>query len=268
VAAVSRHRATSTFLVPTLIRRLLDLSDDKLKGLSELRLMISSGAPLHPAERAQIERRLCPGFIEYFASTEGGGISVMTSAERAGRPDSVGRAAFRVALQVVDEDHQPLAPGEVGAVRYRGPGVADGFFRDSERSSEAFRDGWFYPGDLGRLDADGYLTLLGRSKAVIIRGGVNIYPLEIERVLQSHPDVREAAVFGIADREMGEEICAVVSAAPGMTEDVLRDHCRERLAPYKLPRHVEFIDQLPRNSGGKVLVDELRKHLKPRSSRG
>jgi acyl-CoA synthetase (AMP-forming)/AMP-acid ligase II len=100
---------------------------------------------------------------------------------------------------------------------------------------------------------------------MIIRGGVNIYPLEIERALQSHPDVLEVAVFGIADHEMGEEICAVVSAASGLTLDALRAFCRERLAPYKLPRHVEFIDQLPRNSGGKVLIDALRKRLQPRS---
>ncbi|MGI9485918.1 MAG: class I adenylate-forming enzyme family protein [Geminicoccaceae bacterium] len=258
VLAVSRHHATSTFLVPTLIRRLLDQPDEMLQDLEGLRLLISSGAPLHAEERAQIEKRLCPGFLEYFASTEGGGISIMTPVDRAGHPDSVGRAAFRVALQVVGDDHEPVAPGEAGVVRYRGPGVADGFFRNTEKSSEAFRDGWFYPGDLGRLDAAGYLTLLGRSKSLIIRGGVNIYPLEIERALQSHPDVMEVAVFGVADREMGEEICAAISAAPGTTEDILRVFCRERMAPYKVPRHIEFVEALPRNSGGKVLIDALR----------
>ena len=177
-----------------------------------------------------------------------------------------GRAAFRVALQVVGDDHEPVAPDEVGAVRYRGPGVADGFFRDTGKSGEAFRDGWFYPGDLGRLDAEGYLTLLGRSKSMIIRGGVNIYPLEIERALQAHPDVQEVVVFGIADRDMGEEICAAISAAPGTTEDVLRSFCRERLAPYKAPRHFEFVGALPRNSGGKVLIDALRKAVELRLS--
>lgn len=258
VAAIRDSGAHSTFLVPTLIRRLLELPDESLGALKNLRLLISSGAPLHPDERLAIERRICPGFIEYFASTEGGGISVMAPAERADRPHSVGRAAFRVDVEIVDADHRPLPAGEVGAVRYRGPGVADGFFRDDETSREAFIDGWFYPGDLGALDAEGYLTLMGRSKNVIIRGGVNIYPLEIERALESHPSVREAAVFALPDPELGEEVCAALVLREPVDEDAVRAYCRTCLAPYKVPSHIDIRDALPRNSGGKVLLDKLR----------
>ncbi len=258
VHSIATHRATSTFLVPTLIRRLLDLPDAALAGLTDLRLLISSGAPLHPPERAAIAARLCKGFFEYFASTEGGGISIMVPEERARHPDSVGRAGFRIELEVVDAGHNPVPPDTAGAVRYRGPGVASGFFRDAEKSREVFRDGWFYPGDIGRLDAEGYLTLLGRSKSVIIRGGANIYPLEVERVLDLHPAVSEAAVFGIEDREMGEEIAAAVVAATAVTQDALRAFCKTRLAPYKIPRHIRFFDALPRNSGGKVLLRTLK----------
>lgn len=258
VTAVASHRATSTFLVPTLIRRLLELPDAALAGLGELRLLISSGAPLHTPERAEIESRICPGFIEYFASTEGGGVSIMVPSERPARPDSVGRAAFRVQLEVVDDAHNPVPPGEPGMVRYCGPGVALGFFRDPEKSAEVFRDGWFYPGDIGRIDAEGYLTLLGRSKSVIIRGGANIYPLEIERVLEAHPAVAEAAVFGIEDRQMGEEIAAAVVLRSASTADDLRAYCRDRLAPYKMPRRIDFFDSLPRNTAGKVLLRDLK----------
>ena len=264
VQAVARYKATSTFLVPTLLRRLMALPDAALSGLAGLRLLISSGAPLHPPERDEIERRVCAGFVEYFASTEGGGISVMAPAERDGRPDSVGRAAFRVALQVVGPDHQPLPANKVGAVRYRGPGVATGFFRDDDKSAEAFRDGWFYPGDLGRLDAEGYLTLLGRAKSVILRGGVNIYPLEIERTIGACPGVEEVSVFAVDDPDLGEEICAAVVAAPSVTEDVLRAFCQSRLAPYKQPRHYDFRDALPRNSGGKPLVLTLKADMAAR----
>ena len=264
VASVARHRVDTTFLVPTLIRRLLALPDEALAELSGLRLLLSSGAPLHPPERAEIARRICPGFMEYFASTEGGGITVLAPADQATHPDSVGRAAFRVEVEVVGPDHAPLPPGEAGAVRYRGPGVADGFHNDPAKSAEAFRDGWFYPGDLGRMDEAGYLTLLGRAKSVIIRGGVNIYPLEIERVIEGLPGVREAAVFGIADAMMGEEVCAAVAGAAELTAGSIRTACAERLAPYKVPRTVVFLDQLPRNSGGKVVLSEIRAQMADR----
>lgn len=258
VAAAARHRATSTFLVPTQIRRLLALADDELAGLAGLRLLVSSGAPLHPEERAEIARRITPGFFEYFASTEGGGITILAPADQARHPDSVGRPAFRVEVEVVGPDHRPLPAGEAGAIRYRGPGVAEGFFRDPERSAEAFRDGWFYPGDLGRMDAEGFLVLLGRAKNVVIRGGVNIYPPEVERVLEAHPLVAEAAVFGIPDREMGEEVAAAVVAREPLAQDALAAWCRDRLAPYKIPRRLVFLDELPRNAGGKVRLDALR----------
>lgn len=257
--AAGRHHATTGFLVPTLLRRLLALPDTALAPMRGLRLLISSGAPLHPPERAEIARRITPGFMEYFASTEGGGISVLAPADMAHHPDSVGRAAFMVAIEVVDpETHAPLPPDTEGPIRYRGPGVAEGFHNEPEKTAEAFRDGWFYPGDVGRIDAEGYVTLLGRAKNVIIRGGVNIYPAEIERALEGHPDVTEAAVIGRPDPEMGEQLRAVVVAARPVDPEALRAWCRERLAPYKVPREVVFVPALPRNAGGKVLLAEVR----------
>ena len=168
--------------MPTLIRRLLALPDDSLR----LRTLACCflGSALHPDERREIRARVCPGFIEYYSSTEGGGVSYLTAEDPGEISESVGRPAFAVEVQCVDEPHRPLAPGAIGRIRYHGPAVADGFWNDPEASKESFRDGWWYPGDLGLLDKDGYLYLEGRAKDVIIRGGVNIYPSEIEAALQ------------------------------------------------------------------------------------
>jgi len=263
IATMARHRPTALFLVPTLLRRMLALPDAALAPFRALRLLISSGAPLHPREREAVCARLSPQYFEYYASTEGGGITVLAPSDRAAHGDSVGRMAFRVELEVVGEDHAPLPPGEVGRIRYRGPGVATGFFRDPEADAEAFRDGWFYPGDLGVLDAEGFLSLRGRSRDMIIRGGANIYPVEIEQVIAQVPGVRDVAVVGLAHAEFGEEVCAVLVADAGLTAEAVVAECRARLAAYKVPRHVRFVDELPRNSAGKVLKARLAEAVAP-----
>ena len=257
IATVAATGANSTFMVPTLIRRLLALDDGALSGLQGLRLLISSGAPLHPEERAAIAGRITSGFIEYYASTEGGGITVLTAEGQKSHPDSVGRAAFMVDVQIVGDDHVPVPPGSVGQVRYRGPGVADAFYRDPEKTAAAFRDGWFYPGDLGQMDADGYLTLMGRAKDMILRGGVNIYPVEIERVLAEHPAVAEAAVLPRPHAELGEIVVAAIVARGPVDLQILQAHCRARLAPYKVPARIVVLDALPKNSAGKVVKSEI-----------
>jgi acyl-CoA synthetase (AMP-forming)/AMP-acid ligase II len=201
--------------------------------------------------------RLCPGFINYYGSTEGGGVSVLMPHHGADKAASVGAAVFGVDVEIVDDGGSPRPPGEIGRIRYRGPGVADGFFRDSQASAAAFRDGWFYPGDLGRLDGDEFLHLAGRADDVIIRGGVNVYPAEIEETLLAHPWVRDAAVVGVPSAELGEEIAAFVVAAPETARETLIAHCRSRLAPYKVPASIEIIDELPRTALGKVIKSAL-----------
>lgn len=260
-AAVRKHRVTSTFLVPTMLRRMLQEPTEALAGLSSLRLLISSGSPMHPDETKDVTNRLCRGFLEYFASTEGGGITISTPSDRERFPDSVGRAGFRVEVEIVDENHDIVPPDTVGLVRYRGPGVATAFYNDPQKSDEAFRDGWFYPGDLGRMNPEGYLNLIGRAKNVIIRGGVNIYPQEIEDVLGGHPAVSEAVVFGMPDDELGEIVCAAIVPRTDTTDSELSQYCRKRLAPYKCPTRIELLDTMPRNSAGKVLIDRLRGSL-------
>src|SRR5262249_52830242 len=148
-----------------------------------------------------------PNLFDYYASTEGGGISVLAPADQRDHAGTVGRPAFAVAVEVVDADDRGLPPGTVGRLRYRGPGVAADAGDGTRRPG-----GWFYPGDLAAIDADGFVTLKGRAADVIIRGGVNIYPAEIEQVLLAHPGVREAAVVGQPSRERGEEVAAFVVA--------------------------------------------------------
>jgi acyl-CoA synthetase (AMP-forming)/AMP-acid ligase II len=259
--AVARHRITNLFLVPTLIRRLLSLPDGKLAPLRGLRLLLSSGAALHPDERAEIRRRVAPSFVEYYSSTEGGGVTFLTPDDPEQFGGSVGRPVFGVEVQCVDEAHRPLAPGSVGRIRYRGPAVADGFWNDPEASRESFRDGWWYPGDLGMLDEHGYLHLKGRAKDMIIRGGVNIYPAEVEAVLQSHAAVADSAVVGWPSREFNEEVAAFVILKGAVSAGELRELCRAKLAPYKVPKEVFVVPDFPRNALGKVIKAELSARL-------
>jgi acyl-CoA synthetase (AMP-forming)/AMP-acid ligase II len=257
VSAVRDTGATSLFLVPTSLRRLLERSDADLVPLRGLDLLISSGAPLTPSERRDITQRLCGNFFEYYASTEGGGISLLAPEDQTLHPDSVGRPIFSVDVEVVDDADRPLQPGQVGALRYRGPGVAEGYYRDPEASREAFRDGWFYPGDLAEQNEHGYVFLRGRRKDLILRGGVNIYPAEIEATLMVHPAVAEAAVVAVPSVEFGEEVAAFVQLRDATDPAVLRDWCAGRLASYKRPKIITVVDTLPRNSAGKVNKTDL-----------
>jgi len=160
-----------------------------------------------------------------------------------------------VQVQIVDDTHTPLPFGQSGRLRYRSPASATGYYL--AESGDAFRDGWFYPGDLGRLDADGFLVLTGRVKDMIIRGGVNIYPLDIEQVVRELPGVTEVCVAGVPHAELGETVAAFVIAEPGVTAEAITAHCRTRLAPYKIPSVVRFMADFPRNAGGKIVKPAL-----------
>jgi acyl-CoA synthetase (AMP-forming)/AMP-acid ligase II len=175
---------------------------------------------------------------------------------------SIGRPAINVEVRVVDEQGEDVAPGEVGEIVYRGPTVMQGYLGDPAATAEAFAGGWFHSGDLVRRDADGFLYVVGRAKDMIISGGENVYPAEVERVLAEHPGVGEVAVVGIPHPRWVETPLAVVVRVPGgaVTEDELIEHCRTRLAGYKKPSAVVFADVLPRNATGKVLRRDLRAH--------
>ena len=262
VRAVNDQRITSLFLVPTLLRRLLEMPKRSLPLFPTLRLLISSGSSLYPDERRRIMRELSPNFFNFYSSSEGGGISLL----RPEHPDeaslSVGQVVFGAEVQIIDEQHKEVASGAIGTIRYRGGAVAESYYRNPQESATAFRDGWYYPGDLGKFDADGFLYLTGRAKDMIIRGGVNIYPAEIEQTLIAHPAVAEAAVVGWPSRERGEEIAAFVVCRASVSEHDLIAHCRQSLAPYKIPKGIFLLDELPKSGLGKVLKPALAERLK------
>jgi acyl-CoA synthetase (AMP-forming)/AMP-acid ligase II len=266
--AVNAQRISSLFLVPTLLRRLLDLPKQSLPLLPGVRLLISSGAALYPEERRRITSELSPNFFNFYSSSEGGGISLLRPEHSDEVSLSVGKVVFGAEVQVIDEQHRPAPPGTIGAIRYRGGSVAESFYRNPEESKLAFRDGWYYPGDLGRFDADGFLFLTGRAKDMIIRGGVNIYPAEIEQTLVMHAAVAEAAVVGWPSQERGEEVAAFVVCRAAVTEHELIGHCRASLAPYKIPKGIFFLDELPKSGLGKVLKPTLVERLRGLSQPG
>ena len=261
VAEVERLRPTITLLVPTILRRLLALPAAERPLLDRLRVVASTGAVLHADEREAALRRVSRRLVNFYGSTEGGGLSLLRPEHRGPAARSVGRPVFGTDVEIVDDADRPLPPGEIGRIRYSGPGVAPGFHRNPDASAEAFKQGWFYPGDLGRLDAEGFLYLAGRAKDMIIRGGVNIYPEEIEQALCLMDDVADAAVVGWPASERGEEVAAFVVARVPVDEGALLRHCRAHLAPYKVPKAVFFVDELPRSSIGKVRKTELAARL-------
>ncbi|MCE2491464.1 MAG: AMP-binding protein [Alphaproteobacteria bacterium] len=261
VEAVRSRDVSTLFLVPTLLRRLLQIPWEGKLLMPGPRLLISSGSSLYAEERNAVMERITPHFVNAFSSTEGGPVSLLTPSHRGKHAGSVGRPVFMTEVEIVDDDGNRLASGQTGRIRQRSPWLPEGFHNDPEETAKAFRDGWYYTGDLGRMEEDGFLYLTGRTKDMIIRGGVNIYPPEIEETLLQHASVRDAAAVAWPSLEFGEEIAAFVVADGAADEAVLIGHCRLRLAPYKAPRRIFFVDELPRNPGGKVVKAKLAERL-------
>jgi malonyl-CoA/methylmalonyl-CoA synthetase len=248
--------------VPTIHQRLLDVPDASQFDLSHIRLITSGSDRLPDEVFKSFQQTFHYTLLERYGMTETGmNCSNPLHGER--RLGSVGLPLSGVDVRVVNpETDAPLPDGEIGEVQLRGPNVFKDYWKQPQKTAEAFTaDGWFRTGDLGFREPDGYLTLCGRSKDLIISGGLNIYPPEVERVLAEHPSVAACAVIGCPDREWGERVTAVVvlNQDKAVSEVELIAFCRERLAPYKSPKSIVFKDGLPRNAMGKVQKAELRK---------
>ena len=250
-------------LVPTILRKLLSENDIEIKLKNKLRLLLSTGSILHPNERLEIMEKICPNLLNYYGSTEGGGVSVLKWDDPLDKSNSVGKTVYGTTLEIVDDEGKSVKSNNIGKIRYKGPSVAESFFIDNEKSSSFFKGGWFYPGDLGYFDSDGYLYLSGRSKDVIIRSGINIYPAEIENILINHPLVRDVAVVPWPSRIRGEEIGAfiITSDKSSFNKSDLIKYCSERISKYKIPRDIFLVDEFPKNSVGKILKKELTAKL-------
>jgi long-chain acyl-CoA synthetase len=255
---VEQFRITHTHVVPIMFHRLLALPDDVRNryDVSSLRYIIHGAAPCPVEVKAAAMEWLGPVIYEYYAATEGGGVFI-TPEEWLAKPGSVGRPADG-SLVVIRDDGTEAAAHDVGTVYFKAPerGRFE-YFNAPEKTGGAYRGDHFTLGDLGYLDADGYLFLTGRSAELIISGGVNVYPAEIDAVLLTHPAVADVATVGVPNPEWGEEVKAVVQVAPGFTpgSDLARellDHCHARLARFKCPRTIDFDDALPRHDTGKI----------------
>jgi acyl-CoA synthetase (AMP-forming)/AMP-acid ligase II len=262
---VESERPGSVFLVPAMAALLLEHPRFATADLSSVQLCSIGSAPLAPFVLEQLQERM-PGALvsNNYGMTEAGSVyCIMPPGEAVRRPGSVGKPLPPAEVLCVDNEGQAVAAGEVGEVRLRIPGRPREYFGDPDATARTWVDGWLVTGDLGRIDEDGYLYIVGRSKDVIIRGGNNIHPTDVEHAIESHPAVREVAVVGIPHPVLGEDLVAFVTLRPGMeaTPDDLRSHTLELLAKYKVPRQWHIVDGLPRNATGKVLKQELRDRL-------
>jgi acyl-CoA synthetase (AMP-forming)/AMP-acid ligase II len=259
---LSDEGINSVFMVPTMIRRLLDLPEEvyRQNPTPELRALISGAAPFprELRERA-IERFGAETIFDFYGATELGWVTLINGEEMLDRPGSVGRPLAGQDVRILDDEMNEVPRGEVGKIWVRNQHAMSGYLRD-DRASEEIRQGdWVTVDDLGYLDDEDYVYLAGRSRDMVISGGVNIYPVEIENVLLRHAAVDDAAVIGVSDEQWGETLVAVVVPADGADIDLeaLEEYARKHLAGYKVPRRWEMLDEIPRNPTGKILKSEL-----------
>jgi long-chain acyl-CoA synthetase len=201
---------------------------------------------------------------------EGYGMSETSSAAtfnrpEDGKPGSIGKPMWGVEMRIVDDSGAPVRAGEVGELVIKGHNVMKGYWNDPESTRAALVDGWMHSGDLGYVDDDGFLYVVDRKKDLILRGGYNVYPREVEDVLYGHPSVLEVAVVGIPHDRLGEEVIAFVVPRAEAAADAILEYARERLAAYKYPRRIELVESLPKGASGKVLKTQLRELATPRS---
>ena len=273
---VQREKANRAMLVPTMLKRVIDHPDFDKYDLSSLKVVTYGAAPM-PFEVIKKAIEVLPGinFINAFGQTETASTITTLSPEDhiiEGTEEekekklrrltsSIGRPMSDIEMKIADEKGKALPPGEVGEIVARGPRVMGGYWKDAEKTAKALtKDGWLRTGDMGYMDEEGYFYLAARADDLIIRGGENISPEEVENVLYSHPAVEEAAVIGVPDPEWGQQPRAVVVLKKGKkaSPDELIEYCREKLSSFKRPRSVVFVDELPRTSTGKVLKRVLR----------
>jgi len=225
-----------------------------------LRVCMSGGAPMPVAIMDEFSQVFGVRVLEGYGLSETAPVASFNHIERPGKPGTVGLPLFAVEIRCVDDQDRPVPAGEPGEVVIRGHNVMKGYYKRPDATAEAMRNGWFHTGDIGVIDAEGYLSIVDRKKDMILRGGMNVYPRELEEVLITHPAISLVAVIGVPDERLGEEVKAFVVRKPGaeLSEAELLAWCKERFAAYKYPRQVEFRDQLPVGPTGKILKRELK----------
>ena len=257
---IQKRKVTLFMGVPTMYFKLLEVEGLEKYDASSMRLFVSGSAPLSKDLFQKLKKTFGHDILERAGMSE----SMMNfsnpyDGERI--PGSVGPCLPGVKVRITDKNYNDVPASTEGEILIKGPNVFKGYWNKPSYNKHAFKDDWFITGDVGKIDEKGYIYIIGRSKDVIISGGINIYPREIEDIIESMPQVRECAVVGIPDKEFGESVKAfvVLNSGSKLTEDDVIDFCKEKLASFKKPKFVEFLDALPKNTMGKILKEELRK---------
>jgi len=271
VRLVTKHNVTSTFSAPTQLKRIVSLPDDEIAGgdYSSMHTLIANAAPVPYALKQEVIAKLGEGFLfEVYGSTELGVDTILVPEDQLRKPGSCGKPYGGIQVKAVDENGNTLGPNEPGELFFNTALAMEGYHATEEQLAES-GEGWKSVGDVGYVDDEGYVYISDRKKDMIISGGMNIYPAEIEAVLYQHPDILDVGVFGIPDDEWGEKVHAVIQPKSGRTIDMaeIEGFSAERLAGYKRPRSWEFRDELPRTESGKLLKRVLRdEHWKGRKT--
>ncbi|WP_182376001.1 long-chain fatty acid--CoA ligase [Nocardioides sp. WS12] len=257
---MARHRVSVFAGVPTMYWALLTAADSGVDLAGILRLAISGGAAMPVEVLTRFEKTFRVSVREGYGLSETSPTVTFNPPEHPNKPGSIGRPIWGIEVKLIGPDWNEVPGGEAGEIAIRGHNVMKGYLGRPEASAEVIRDGWFRTGDIATRDADGYYFIIDRAKDLIVRGGFNVYPREVEETVIAHPDVSLVAVIGVPHERVGEEVKAFVIRRPGseLTPEALMAWCRERLATYKCPRLVEFRDSLPMNATGKLLKRELR----------
>ena len=259
---VERYKVNGFYIVPTMWNILLRVPEASAVDTSTLRFGLSGAAPIPPEQLVECEQRFHVPILEAYGSTENtGGITANTFDAR--KVGSIGKALPNMEVRIFDEQDNEVAPGEVGEIVTRSEAVMKGYHNAPEATAETIKGGWLYTGDMGYVDDEGFFFIVDRKKELIIRGGVNVYPKELETVIGAHPAVEEVAVIPEAHDKYGQvaKACVVVKQGKSLKEGELREYCASELAPYKVPEKFLFIDRLPRNAIGKVLKKELIREI-------
>ncbi|KUI38716.1 acyl-CoA synthetase [Mycobacterium sp. IS-1496] len=262
LALVDEHRATGLIVVPVMFDRIMDLPDEvraRYSGRS-LRFAAASGSRMRPDVVTAFMDQFGDVIYNNYNATEAGMIATATPADLRAAPDTAGTAADGTEIRIFDPEFRELPPGETGSIFVRSGTLFDGY---TSGSTKDFHDGFMSSGDVGYLDENGRLFVVGRDDEMIVSGGENVYPIEVEKTLAAHPGVAEAEVLGVDDEKYGQRLAAFVVPAAGasISADELKEHVRDNLANYKVPRDIVILDELPRGGTGKVLRNELRAHL-------
>lgn len=257
---IQRDKVTLFAGVPTMYFYLLNHPEIANYDLSSLRRCVSGGASMPVEVMHAFNKKHNVTILEGYGLSETSPVASFNHLDKPTKPGSIGTPLWGVEMAVMDPEGKKLGPGELGEIVIRGHNVMKGYYKRPEATAESIRDGWFHTGDLAKTDEEGFYFIVDRVKDMIIRGGFNVYPREVEELLYAHPAVAEAAVIGLPDPALGEEIKAVVAFKPGQSasEQELIDYCKDRLAAYKYPRSVEIRDSLPKTATGKILKRELK----------